>query len=225
MTQVVLPQAFRLVVPPLASVFIALTKNTSIAMAFGIAELTFRLKQLLNEYATDRIIIFIAIATCYIVIVAVISCRRRDARATLEGRAMSTVLYDNPGPRARRRNRIVGARRGPPRWPLASSGRSGSSARTVSSTATSGRCSSPRATSSCSRVALVDTLQAAVFAIAGAVVFGVIFGVGKLSDHRGSAGRRGSSSSSSAPCRCSCSSSSSGRSYGLQHRQVVRSRW
>lgn len=73
MTQVVLPQAFRNVVPPLASVLIALTKNTSIAMAFGSLELTFRSKQLLNEYATDRIIIFIAIATCYIVIVEVIS--------------------------------------------------------------------------------------------------------------------------------------------------------
>lgn len=73
MTQVVLPQAFRNVVPPLASVLIALTKNTSIAMAFGSLELTFRSKQLLNEYATDRIIIFIAIATCYIVIVEAIS--------------------------------------------------------------------------------------------------------------------------------------------------------
>lgn len=73
MTQVVLPQAFRNVVPPLASVLIALTKNTSIAMAFGSLELTFRSKQLLNEYATDRVAIFIAIALCYIVIVEVIS--------------------------------------------------------------------------------------------------------------------------------------------------------
>ncbi|KAA1420644.1 amino acid ABC transporter permease [Mumia zhuanghuii] len=73
MTQVVLPQAFRNVVPPLASVLIALTKNTSIAMAFGSLELTFRSKQLLNEYATDRIIIFVAIAICYIVIVEFIS--------------------------------------------------------------------------------------------------------------------------------------------------------
>ena len=73
MTQVILPQAFRNVVPPLASVLIALTKNTSIAMAFGSLELTFRSKQLLNEYATDRIIIFVAIAACYILIVEVIS--------------------------------------------------------------------------------------------------------------------------------------------------------
>ena len=44
MTQVILPQSFRLVVPPLASVFIALTKNTSLAAGFGIAEATFRLR-------------------------------------------------------------------------------------------------------------------------------------------------------------------------------------
>ena len=37
---VVLPQAFRTVIPPLINVFIALTKNTSIASAFGVVELT-----------------------------------------------------------------------------------------------------------------------------------------------------------------------------------------
>ena len=37
---VVLPQAFRTVIPPLINVVIALTKNTSIAAAFGVAELT-----------------------------------------------------------------------------------------------------------------------------------------------------------------------------------------
>jgi glutamate transport system permease protein len=73
MTQVLLPQAFRLVVPPLASVFIALTKNTSLAGGFGIAEATFRLKGLLNDNATDRVPIFVGIAIGYIVIVELIS--------------------------------------------------------------------------------------------------------------------------------------------------------
>lgn len=73
MTQVLLPQAFRLVVPPLASVFIALTKNTSLASGFGIAEATFRSKGLLRDYATDRWAIFIGIAIGYIIIVEVIS--------------------------------------------------------------------------------------------------------------------------------------------------------
>ncbi|MCD9198393.1 amino acid ABC transporter permease [Aeromicrobium wangtongii] len=73
MTQVLLPQAFRLVVPPLASVFIALTKNTSLAAGFGVAEATFRLKGLLNDYATERIAIFVGIAVGYIIIVELIS--------------------------------------------------------------------------------------------------------------------------------------------------------
>ncbi|MGJ0204189.1 ABC transporter permease subunit [Leucobacter sp. gxy201] len=39
MTLVVLPQAFRSVVPPMMSVFIALLKNTTVAAGFSIAEL------------------------------------------------------------------------------------------------------------------------------------------------------------------------------------------
>jgi len=39
MTQVVLPQAFRSVVPPMMSVFIALLKNTTVAAGFSIAVL------------------------------------------------------------------------------------------------------------------------------------------------------------------------------------------
>ena len=38
LTIVVLPQAFRAIVPPLASVFIALLKNTTIAAGFSVAE-------------------------------------------------------------------------------------------------------------------------------------------------------------------------------------------
>jgi glutamate transport system permease protein len=73
MTQVVLPQAFRFVVPPLASVFIALTKNTSLAAVFGIAEATFRMKGLTRDFPTEQIQIFIGIALGYIIIVEVIS--------------------------------------------------------------------------------------------------------------------------------------------------------
>ena len=73
MTQVILPQAFRYVVPPLASVLIALTKNTSLAFGFGIVEATFRSKGLLEEYPGDRVMIFLGIAFGYIVIVELIS--------------------------------------------------------------------------------------------------------------------------------------------------------
>ena len=73
MTQVVLPQAFRAVVPPMANVFIALTKNTSLAQGFGLAEATFRMKGFMNDYATERYAIFVGIALGYILIVEIIS--------------------------------------------------------------------------------------------------------------------------------------------------------
>ena len=73
MTAVVLPQAFRATVPPLASVLIALTKNTSLAASFGIAEATFRARGLINNFAGDRWPILIGVAVGYIVIVEAIS--------------------------------------------------------------------------------------------------------------------------------------------------------
>lgn len=73
MTQVVLPQSFRAVVPPLASVLIALTKNTSLCSIFGIFEATALMKGLFNDHASDRLWIFFGIAVGYIVIVEVIS--------------------------------------------------------------------------------------------------------------------------------------------------------
>jgi glutamate transport system permease protein len=73
MTTVVLPQAIRAVVPPLASVLIALVKNTSVAAAFGLAEATARMKGFTNDNADARIQIFILFALGYIVIVEILS--------------------------------------------------------------------------------------------------------------------------------------------------------
>jgi glutamate transport system permease protein len=74
MTQVVLPQAFRASLPPLASVQIALIKNTSVAAVFGLAEATARMRGLLNDFgATQKFGIFVAFALGYIVIVEVFS--------------------------------------------------------------------------------------------------------------------------------------------------------
>ena len=72
MTQVVLPQAFRATVPPLASVFIALLKNTSVAYAFGILEATARMKYFTNISAND-VPIFLIFALGYVVLVEVVS--------------------------------------------------------------------------------------------------------------------------------------------------------
>ncbi|MBK5218011.1 MAG: ABC transporter permease subunit, partial [Propionibacteriales bacterium] len=73
MAQVILPQSFRAVVPPVASVLIALTKNTSLCSIFGMFEATAAMKGLFNDNATARVWIFIGIALGYIVIVELIS--------------------------------------------------------------------------------------------------------------------------------------------------------
>ena len=73
MREVILPQAFRAVVPPLASVLIALTKNTSLVAIFGLPDLTARMKDLLTDHATQLVWIFLGFALAYVVIVEVIS--------------------------------------------------------------------------------------------------------------------------------------------------------
>lgn len=73
MQLVVLPQAFRAVVPPLASVLIALAKNTSVAAAFGIMEATARMRFFTNNNADARFQIFLVFAIGYIIIVELMS--------------------------------------------------------------------------------------------------------------------------------------------------------
>jgi glutamate transport system permease protein len=73
MQQVILPQAFRAVVPPLASVLIAMVKNTSVAAAFGLMEATARMRYFTNNNADDRTQIFLVFALGYIIIVEAMS--------------------------------------------------------------------------------------------------------------------------------------------------------
>lgn len=73
MREVILPQAFRASVPPLASVQIALIKNTSVAAVFGVAEAVSQMRSLTNDFASQRTGIFIMFALGYIVIVEVVS--------------------------------------------------------------------------------------------------------------------------------------------------------
>lgn len=70
---VILPLAFRAVIPPLASVYIALTKNTSVASAFGVTDATYQLSNLNRDFPDSLYLSFLGIALGYIVIVAVIS--------------------------------------------------------------------------------------------------------------------------------------------------------
>ncbi len=73
MSQVVLPQAFRASVPPVASALIALLKNTSVAAVFGVLEATAQMKIMTNNNADERWGIFIAIALGYVVLVELVS--------------------------------------------------------------------------------------------------------------------------------------------------------
>lgn len=70
---VVLPQAFRAVIPPLVSVYIALTKNTSVAAAFGVTEATYQLSGLIEDFPGSLWYNFAGIAAGYVLIVAVLS--------------------------------------------------------------------------------------------------------------------------------------------------------
>lgn len=68
MSQIVLPQAFRTVVPPLINIFIALTKNSSIAAGFFVTELVAVGIRLANRNAADVIAVLIGVAVFYLAI-------------------------------------------------------------------------------------------------------------------------------------------------------------
>jgi glutamate transport system permease protein len=70
---VVLPQAFRAVIPLLSNIFIALTKNTSIAVAFSVAEATSIMRRLQNEDARATFPLLIVTALGYIVLTLALS--------------------------------------------------------------------------------------------------------------------------------------------------------
>jgi glutamate transport system permease protein len=70
---VVLPQAFRAVIPPLTSIYIALTKNTSVVAIVGVAEAAYVMKKLGNQFTSDIYFIFIGVAMGYVVIVLLMS--------------------------------------------------------------------------------------------------------------------------------------------------------
>lgn len=73
MRSVILPQAFRAVIPPLANTYIALAKNTSVVLAVGVTEAAFVMRKLTNDYPTARWWIFFGIAAGYVLIVWAIS--------------------------------------------------------------------------------------------------------------------------------------------------------
>ncbi|MFB2586122.1 amino acid ABC transporter permease [Herbiconiux liukaitaii] len=65
---VIFPQAIRMVIPPLINVLIALTKNTSVAGAFFVADLFGVGRTLANANGNAVIAILLAVATFYLLI-------------------------------------------------------------------------------------------------------------------------------------------------------------
>ena len=65
---VVLPQAIRMVVPPLINVLIALTKNTSVAAGFSVLELVAVSRQVIQLNGNATVAVLVAVAVLYLAI-------------------------------------------------------------------------------------------------------------------------------------------------------------
>ncbi|MHC2186631.1 glutamate transport system permease protein [Rathayibacter agropyri] len=77
MTQVVLPQAFRSVIPPLMSILIALLKNTTVAAGFSVAEAG-TIVRVLNERGENSLIVVLWVAVLFVILVTLLSLVQRQ---------------------------------------------------------------------------------------------------------------------------------------------------
>ncbi len=77
MTLVVLPQAFRSVVPPMMSVFIALLKNTTVAAGFSVAELG-RIRAVMSEQGENALVVLLWVAVIFVALVMLLSWAQRS---------------------------------------------------------------------------------------------------------------------------------------------------
>ncbi|MEO8262845.1 MAG: amino acid ABC transporter permease [Pseudolysinimonas sp.] len=68
LSSVVLPQAIRMVIPPLINVLIALTKNTSVAGGFFVVELIGASRKAINDRGDEVIAILLSVAFFYLLV-------------------------------------------------------------------------------------------------------------------------------------------------------------
>ncbi|MFF1558817.1 amino acid ABC transporter permease [Streptomyces sp. NPDC058279] len=68
LTLIVLPQAFRAVIAPLTNVLIALTKNTTVAAAIGVAEAALLMKEMIENEADALFAVFAVFAFGFVVL-------------------------------------------------------------------------------------------------------------------------------------------------------------
>lgn len=72
MRYVILPQAIRITIPPLIGQFLNLTKNSSLAMTIGVAELTYQARQI-ESYTFKGFEAFFAATVLYLILSLVIT--------------------------------------------------------------------------------------------------------------------------------------------------------
>ena len=68
LTLVVLPQAFRSVIGPLTNVLIALTKNTTVASAIGVAEAAFVMNDMIENESDKLFLVFAVFALGFVIL-------------------------------------------------------------------------------------------------------------------------------------------------------------
>ena len=78
MGQVVLPQAFRSVIPPMMSVFIALLKNTTVAAGFSVLNLG-SVRSWLSERGENQMVVILWVMVIFVALVMLLSWLQRIA--------------------------------------------------------------------------------------------------------------------------------------------------
>jgi len=77
MTLVVLPQAFRSVIPPMMSVFIALLKNTTVAAGFSVLNLG-SMRDWLSERGENQLLVIVWVMVIFVAMVLLLSWAQRS---------------------------------------------------------------------------------------------------------------------------------------------------
>lgn len=77
MTLVVMPQAFRSVIPPMMSVFIALLKNTTVAAGFSVVNLG-SIRNYLSERGENQFLVILWVMVIFVALVLLLSWLQRS---------------------------------------------------------------------------------------------------------------------------------------------------
>jgi hypothetical protein len=108
LSEVLLPQAFRGAITPLGNTLIALTKNTTVATAIGVAEISGLMKEMMEFRAGPDHSSSSFSSRIGFVILTLPDRHPHDSPVDqVGGEAMTSVLFDHPGPKARARHRII----------------------------------------------------------------------------------------------------------------------